>query len=67
MKSLRNDTKTRPSVEQAFPIRDGRDLRSKAEAVKWEDRLTDWEWIALWATIYSVELASLSEQTSIKH
>ena len=34
-------TQARPSVERIFPTR--RDLRSKAEAAKWEDGLTDWE------------------------
>jgi hypothetical protein len=68
MKTLHKTTQmqTRPAVERAFPIR--RDLRAKAEAIAWENKLSDWEWIMLWANIYSGEMTKEFDQpASIRH
>ncbi len=40
---------------------------NSADAAGWEHDLTDFEWIALWVSIYSLELDSLDSETTIKH
>ena len=41
--------------------------KSSADAAGWENDLSDFEWIALWVSIYSLELDSQSRETTIKH
>ena len=57
-------------VEDVFAALDNpcrNQAEAGADAAGWEDDLTDFEWIALWVSIYSLELDSQSREATIKH
>ena len=56
MNVTRRDAQQRPSVERLFALPS--EKRLNADEVCWESSLTDWEWINIWASLWSFETAT---------